>query len=76
MKTRNTHAVAAAVLLFSLLGAGDGRADVLYVANQNNNTIEKYTAGGVNSPFASTGNGPFGVAFDGAGNLYVAQCHL
>ena len=38
------------------------------------NTIEKFTPGGVGSVFASTGvNGPVGLAFDAAGNLYVAN---
>ena len=43
------------------------------MANGGNNTIEKFTPGGVGSVFASTGlNGPNGLAFDSAGNLYAA----
>ena len=44
------------------------------MANIGNNTIEKITPGGVGSVFASTGlSTPRGVAFDSAGNLYVAN---
>jgi len=50
------------------------RADILYVANYSDNTIEKFTAGGVASVFASTGlSAPFGLAFDNAGNLYASN---
>ena len=47
----------------------------LYVANGENNTIEKFTPGGVGSTFADTGVGsdPTGVAFDGAGNLFESN---
>src|ERR1051326_1622166 len=49
-------------------------ADLIYVANFSNNTIEKFTSGGVGSVFANTGlNGPAGLAFDSAGNLYAAN---
>jgi sugar lactone lactonase YvrE len=48
----------------------------LYVANVNlnngNSTIEKYTSGG-GSLFANPGVAPAGLAFDSAGNLYVAN---
>jgi len=53
--------------------AFDGAGN-LYVANAPNNTIEKFTPGGVPSVFASTGlANPQGLAFDSAGNLYVAN---
>ena len=54
-----------------LAGApGTSRADVIYVANQNNNTIEEIPSGGNGSVFATTGfPEPEGLAFDGAGNL-------
>ena len=46
----------------------------LYAANSGNNTIERFTPGGVGSLFASTGlSFPEGLAFDAAGNLYVAN---
>ena len=44
------------------------------MANYGANTIEKFTPGGVGSVFATTGlNGPIGLAFDSAGNLYAAN---
>ncbi len=46
----------------------------LYVANLGNNTIEKFTPGGVGSVFATTTlPDPYGLAFDSAGNLYVSN---
>jgi DNA-binding beta-propeller fold protein YncE len=44
------------------------------VANDNSNTIEEFTLGGVGSVFANSGlNSPQGLAFDSAGNLYAAN---
>jgi len=46
----------------------------LYVANLGNNTIDKFTADGTESVFASYAlNSPIGLAFDATGNLYVAS---
>jgi hypothetical protein len=64
----------AALLLGSL--AAPGRADILYVSNFGDNTIVKVTSDGVVSVFADASDGlsgPFGLAFDSAGNLYVAN---
>ena len=44
------------------------------MSNSGNNTIERFTPGGVGSVFASTNlHFPIGLAFDGAGNLYAAN---
>ena len=60
--------IAAAVLLLGGLTAAC-RADILYVGNTGNDTIEKFTSGGVGSVFASSGLiGPEFLAFtDDAG---------
>ena len=49
-----------------------GRADVLYVPNGGNNTIEKFMSGGGGSLFVNSSD-PAGVAFDDSGNLYVSS---
>ena len=55
-------------------GLAFDRAGNLYAANSGNNTIEKFTTGGVGTQFASIGlNQPTGLAFDSAGNLYAAN---
>ena len=54
-------------------GIKAARADILYVSN-GDNTIVKFTSGGVGSVFASSGlNFPIGIAFDSAGSLYAAN---
>jgi sugar lactone lactonase YvrE len=61
---------AAATMVF----VSSSRADVIYVSNWGNNTVWKFTAEGSGSIFANTGlNHPMGLAFDEAGNLYVAN---
>ena len=45
----------------------------LYVANNGNNTVEKFTPGGVASQFASVQTDIEGLAFSSAGNLYAAS---
>jgi len=45
----------------------------LFVANQGNNTIEKFTPNGVGSVFANTAEQPWALAFNSAGNLFVAS---
>lgn len=57
----------------ALLAAPAGsRADTIYVSNYGHNNIMRYTPDGYGSVFAGTGQYPYGIAFDGAGNLYVA----
>src|SRR5579859_2363893 len=66
-----THLFAALLLV---LAAGlPCRASNLYVSN-GSNTIEEFTPGGVGTVFANSGlSSPYGLAFDTAGNLYVAN---
>ena len=46
----------------------------LYVANQGDNTIEKFNSSGQGTVFTSSGlNQPIGPAFDSGGNLYAAN---
>src|SRR6185295_5527437 len=60
--------------LSSPRGLAFDHAGNLYAANFGNNTIEKFTPGGIGSVFASSGlSGPVGLAFDSAGNLFVAN---
>src|SRR5438067_2389192 len=64
--------MALALVLWMLPAAS--RADILYVTNQANNTIEKFTTSGSASVFANSGlSNPRGLAFDSAGNLYVGN---
>ena len=48
-------------------------ADNIYVSLVHANQIEKFTAGGFGSVFATNLNGPEGLAFDAAGNLFVSD---
>jgi DNA-binding beta-propeller fold protein YncE len=65
--------------IFGPAGLAYDQAGNLYVANANNNTIEKFTTNGVASVFAadpgdnSVMNGPRGLAFDAHGNLYTVN---
>jgi sugar lactone lactonase YvrE len=68
--------IAASLAAFS--GSANSRADTLYVSNasviSSGNTIQTFTSAGVGSVFASSGlDEPRGLAFDSAGNLYVAN---
>ena len=50
------------------------RADTVYATIYSDNTIMQFTPCGAGSVFANTGlNSPQGLAFDSAGNLYVAN---
>ncbi|MFI5457189.1 MAG: hypothetical protein ACHRXM_17220 [Isosphaerales bacterium] len=53
------------------------RADVslLYVSSYETNTIQTITPGGTTHTFASGLSNPYGMAFDSAGNLYVANAY-
>jgi DNA-binding beta-propeller fold protein YncE len=81
MKTRfksSIHAVyhsfggavcAGAVLLI----ASSGQAQNLFVGDNESEKIYEYTPGGVRSTFASGFNNPQGMAFNSAGDLFVAN---
>ena len=71
---KTIRAIAAAGLLLGVLGAADSRADVIYVANQTEGTIEKFASDGTSIANFVTGlTYPAGIAFDHAGNLYVSD---
>ena len=66
--------VALTLAALLLTTSASSRADILYVSNWGNNTIEQFTPQGVGSVFANTGlDQPGGLAFDTTGNLYVAN---
>src|SRR5580704_13831597 len=48
------------------------RADTIYVGNEVGHTIEEFTQSGSGSLFVNDG-GPYGLAFDSAGNLYASD---
>jgi sugar lactone lactonase YvrE len=72
--TRPRIVFVAAVLLIGGFLPEVGRADILYVTYETNK-VERFTAAGVGSDFGGTGfnTQPEGLAFDPAGNLYVAN---
>jgi hypothetical protein len=45
----------------------------LFVSDKDSNSIYEFTPGGAQSTFASGLNGPCGLAFDSAGNLFEAD---
>src|SRR6266540_3465452 len=54
--------------------AANARADILYVSNGRNGTIERFSTSGGGSTFAYSGlQDAEGLAFDRAGNLFVAN---
>jgi sugar lactone lactonase YvrE len=69
MKITFSLAIAAGLLLIASIAP----ADTFFVANFGVNTITKYDANGNGSPFTGAFvNGPYGVALDSGGNLYVS----
>lgn len=78
---RGTLLEAMGMLVLLLVLAGESRADILYVANNGNNTISKIRSDGTGSLFASgfgisqSGGAMGGLAFDTAGNLYATDEH-
>jgi streptogramin lyase len=55
-----------------LEGLAFDAAGTLWVADEYNGLIEKCNTDGTLTAFAAPGHNPYGLAFDGSGNLYVA----
>ena len=70
----NKHLKITYLILAALsLGSLPGFADILYVANEGNDTIETISSAGAGSTFVSSPSGVYGsLAFDSSGNLYDA----
>ncbi|HTR42282.1 MAG TPA: PEP-CTERM sorting domain-containing protein [Pseudomonadales bacterium] len=66
-------AVCAGALLLTANGAS---AQNLFASTINTGNVYQYTSGGTQSTFASGLNYPYGIAFDAAGNLFVANSAL
>jgi len=86
--TGSTDATGAAASFFAPLGVATDSAGNVYVADLGNHTLRKITPAGVVTTLAGTAgafgstdatgaaarfDGPFGVATDSAGNVYVAD---
>ncbi len=64
----------AAAPIACLIGPTLTNADVIYVSNAGNDTIQKFNSAGIGSQFANTGLSiPNGLAFDIAGNLFAVN---
>jgi hypothetical protein len=62
------HTCSSLFLIPALLGLTTAsRADILYVSNFDNGTIEKFNSLGSGSLFANSGSALTGLAFDSAG---------
>jgi len=71
--TKSFFRVFPIVVAFELAGTVSVRADLVYAANRNTNSVTVFTTNGVPSLFGTNGlNGPNGVACDAAGNVYVS----
>ena len=77
MKTNMTKTLnylpGGAICASTLLLAAGASAQNLFVSDYIGQAVYEYTPGGTQSTFASGMNYPFGIAFDAAGNLYVAN---
>ncbi len=66
--------LALGLLALTALFAAPARAQDLFVASKGGNALERITPTGMATPFAAANlSGPTGLAFDKAGNLYVAN---
>ena len=67
--------LAIAIGLAFVLSPINAHADMLYVSSSGSNKIEKYdlATGADLGAFVNTSFSPYGLAFDGAGNLFVAK---
>src|SRR4051812_20395052 len=74
MKTQKTLLPLPALLVVGvlLLGIHGAKGTEIY-ASDDLKIVEKFNTNGVGSLFGHTGNVPGGIAFDAAGNLYVAN---
>jgi hypothetical protein len=86
----NTDATGTSARFFNPRGVVADGAGNLYVADTANTSIRKVTPGGLVSTLAGSGtagstdgtgtaarfNSPWGIAIDGAGNLYVTEANL
>src|SRR5580765_8730543 len=64
-----------AISLAALVGVAvteSCRADIVYVSNWNNSTIDEFDSSGTYLGVFANVQGPRGVAVDSSGNLYVA----
>jgi DNA-binding beta-propeller fold protein YncE len=77
MKTRPSNVVSPTALFTALLLVATAvsiRADIVYVANWNNSTIDRFDSGtGANLGILASPQGPRGIALDQAGNIFVVS---